>query len=134
MKRYKKIITIILSLLIIFFNVFTVNAISSLDNFKDVDNTHSSAQDISDKAGVTTTKTVPEIIASIIKIVIGLCGVICLFLVIYFGIIMITANGDKEKILKARKNLTPALIGLIILACSYAITDFILNQMTNIAG
>jgi len=36
--------------------------------------------------------------------------------------------------LKARKNLAPTIIGLFILAAAYAITDFIIKQITTVAG
>jgi len=132
MKKYKILLTVIS--LIIVFSSFVVNAIGSLDSINNIDNTKSSSKDISEEAGVNTTRTIPEIIGLIIKIIIGLCGTICLVIIIYSGVMIMTAGGNKEQMLKARKNLAPTIIGLFILSAAYAITDFIIKQITTVAG
>ena len=132
MKKYK-FISIVLSAVILL-NAFVVNAIGSLDSFKDVDGTQDSSKTISDNAGVTTTRTAPEIIGLIIKTIIGLTGTICLVIIIYSGVSIMFANGDKAKILQARNNMVPCIIGLAIVAAAYAITDFVIKQISVVAA
>ena len=129
MKKY--IATILLGFLMI---TRSVNAIGSLDGFKDIDGINKSTKNISVIAGVDTARSVPEIIGLSIKIVIGLVGTGCLVMIIYGGVLIILAKGEKTKILEARKKMVPAIIGLIILTAAYAIMDFILKQITVVAG
>jgi len=132
MKKYRFILIILSTIILL--NAFIVNAIGSLDSFKDVDGTQNSSKTISENAGVTTNRTIPEIIGLIIKTVIGLTGTVCLVIIVYSGVSIMFANGDKDRILKARNNMVPCIIGLAIVAASYAITDFIIKQISVVAA
>lgn len=128
MKKY--FIAIFLSLFIVTNSAY---AIGALDSFKDTRGVENSTKTISLSAGVDTTKTIPEIIGLIIKIIIGLAGTICLIIIVSAGINIMIANGDKNKILEARKKMVPTIIGLALLAAAYSLTDFILKQLISVA-
>jgi hypothetical protein len=59
----------------------------------------------------------------------GLLGVIFIILIIYGGFLWMTAGGDEERIAKARKTLHRAILGLVILASSFMIWQFITNVL-----
>ncbi|MBU0636943.1 hypothetical protein KKH16_01905 [Patescibacteria group bacterium] len=59
-------------------------------------------------------------------------GVVFLILIIYAGFTWMTAGGDEEKINKAKDTIQRAIIGLIIILCSYAITIFIFGKLDEI--
>lgn len=78
----------------------------------------------------TVTGTNPAyLIGSIIKVVIGLLGIIFLVLTIYAGMTWMTAAGDSKKVDKAKGILTTAVIGLLIVLSSYAITGFVVDNL-----
>lgn len=59
----------------------------------------------------------------------SLMGVVFLVLIIYAGITWMTAEGDEAKVEKAKKILTQAIIGLIIILAAYAISLFVINAL-----
>ena len=74
------------------------------------------------------------IIGRIIQIALSLLGIIALVLVIYGGFLWMTSSGDEEKITRAKQLLKNALIGLIIILSSWAITTFILSKLSEAIG
>jgi hypothetical protein len=56
-------------------------------------------------------------------------GIIAVGLVIYGGIVWMTAAGDDGKIEDAKKIIYSAVLGLIIILFSYAITTFVLGAV-----
>ncbi|MCK4968588.1 MAG: Ig-like domain-containing protein [Candidatus Aenigmarchaeota archaeon] len=84
-------------------------------------------------AGLVATP-LPIVIGNIFKIVLGFLGLAALIIVIYGGIIWMTAKGETEKIAKAKKILINGLIGLLIIVFSYAIVSFIINRLGGVAG
>ncbi|MBD3311358.1 MAG: hypothetical protein GF349_02575 [Candidatus Magasanikbacteria bacterium] len=66
-----------------------------------------------------------RIVATIIKVFLGLLGTIFMVLVFMGGYWLLIARGDEEKIKKAQNTIKRAVIGLIIIMLSYAIVDYI---------
>lgn len=73
-------------------------------------------------------------IARIIRVALGLLGIVALVLILYGGFVWMTAGGDDEKIQKAKKILINAAIGLIIILSAYAIASFVINSLTKATG
>lgn len=69
------------------------------------------------------------IAARLIRVVLGLLGIIALVIIIAAGFRWMTANGDEEKVTDSRRQLTNAVIGLIIILASFAIATFVINQL-----
>ncbi|MDO8626083.1 MAG: Ig-like domain-containing protein [Candidatus Magasanikbacteria bacterium] len=65
------------------------------------------------------------IVARIIRIALGLLGIVLLVLILYAGYLWMTAGGNEEKIAEAKKLITNAVIGLAIILSAYAIVGFI---------
>ncbi|MBU1545125.1 MAG: hypothetical protein KKE62_20020, partial [Proteobacteria bacterium] len=66
-------------------------------------------------------------VARIIQIFIGFLGIIAVGLTIYAGWMYMTADGDDERINKAKAILKNAVIGLIIILLSFAIVSLVLK-------
>src|SRR3989338_8173076 len=62
-----------------------------------------------------------ELVAVVIQAFLGLLGVIFLVLILYAGYNWMTAQGEEEKVTKAKDTLQRAVIGLIIIVSAYAI-------------
>ena len=69
------------------------------------------------------------IIATVVKAFLGLLGIIFLVLIIYAGYEWMTAQGDEEKVTKAKDTLQRAVIGLIIIIAAYSITYFVFSSL-----
>ena len=115
----KKIIFVSLVLMFVFASIFFVFNFSlaqfGLENFgSGSDNTFFSAN-----------QSVPETVTRIISIIIGIIGVLLLVLLIYGGVLYATSAGG-EQIETAKKVLTYAIIGIIIVALSFAITNYVI--------
>ena len=80
-------------------------------------------------AGFGAPKNVVEIIGSIIAVFLSLLGIVFLVLIIYGGFVWMTSAGNEAKVLKAKKVLTNAVIGLIIIMSAYAITSFVFSAL-----
>jgi len=74
------------------------------------------------------------IIGRIIQIALSLLGAVALLIIMYAGFIWTTSNGDEEKISRAKKILRDAVIGLVIILSSWAITTFILSRLVQTIG
>ena len=75
----------------------------------------------------TNENTLLDNIATIIQVVLGLLGTIFVILMIYAGILWMTAGGNDTQVKKAQNIIQRAAIGLFIVVLAYAITYFILN-------
>lgn len=69
------------------------------------------------------------IIANIIRVALGLIGIVLVVIIIYGGYLWMTAGGNEEQIAKAKKVLINAVIGLIIILSAYAIVWFIMRML-----
>ncbi|MCX6797945.1 MAG: pilin [Candidatus Falkowbacteria bacterium] len=67
----------------------------------------------------------------IIGVVLSFIGVIFLILMIYAGIMWMTAAGNEQQVSKAKDLLVNAIIGLVIVFAAYAITAYIGDLLTN---
>lgn len=75
------------------------------------------------------TGDVPTYLGQIIGAGVALSGSIFLFLIIYGGIIIMTAAGNEERYGKGKKVIYWAVIGIIVIGAAYGITTFIFNAI-----
>jgi len=73
-------------------------------------------------------------VGRIIRVFLGLLGIIAVSLMIWAGYIWMTAAGNPEKIDQAKKIMQNAVIGLVIIVSAYAIAEFILRAITGQLG
>ena len=69
------------------------------------------------------------IIAEFIKSLLTVVGTIFLLLVLYSGIMLLTASGEQEKVTKALTTIKMAVIGLFVTLSAYAITTIVSQVM-----
>lgn len=81
---------------------------------------------------VATLACIPVIIKLVINAALVFSGVIALVLIIYSGIKYIMSRGDQTKIDEAKKTLTYAIIGLIVIFLSFFIVQLI-SQLTGVS-
>ena len=91
------------------------------------------AQQAAAAAGLSQTP-LGVIIARLIRTFLSVLGIILVILVLYAGWLWMSSQGDAKKIDKAQSILKQAVIGLVIILSSYAITTFILNRLLEAAG
>ncbi len=75
-------------------------------------------------------ESITSIIGRVIGIFLSVLGIIFLVLVLYAGFLWMTAAGNPERVEKAKKMLTQAVIGLIIILLAFAITNFVIQALT----
>jgi hypothetical protein len=68
-------------------------------------------------------------IARIIRVAMGLIGIVMVVLIIYGGFLWMTAGGNDDQIGTAKKIITAAVIGLAIVLSAWALTNFIIDQL-----
>lgn len=70
-----------------------------------------------------------EVVAMVIQAVLGFLGIIFVVLMIIGGIQWMTAEGNEESVKKAKNRIKNAVIGLVIVVLSYAISVFVINTL-----
>jgi hypothetical protein len=115
------------------FLIFSASLFTSSANAQDLINTRSVDQEMAFEtaSGLNAGASVSETVSLIITIVLGLLGILFLVLMVYAGFLWMTAQGDEEKVAKATKMITAAVIGLIIIIAAYSITYFIFNSLND---
>ena len=87
---------------------------------------------VADNAGIGSTKTLPEVIGSVINVALSFLGLVFLGLALYAGFKWMTAQGDSKAVDEAQGTLKNAVIGMIITASAYALSTFIMGQLLTI--
>jgi len=130
--RYKKIISLIFVLVFsaVFLSAnYSLALTTGLDNaFKN--DSGSPLQTVAEQgAHYNTSATFGSIIGQILTMALGLLGVIFLILAIYGGYNWMMARGNEEMVENAKKTLTNAILGLIIVLAAFVISRFIIGSL-----
>ncbi len=88
---------------------------------------------VSGNVGYNTGQQLPETIGNIIKVIIGLIGLIALVIFIAGGFLWMTAGGDEDQIKKAKSLMKNAVIGIAIVVLAYAATSFIIGRLITVS-
>ena len=86
-------------------------------------------------AGGNCDTTLPEVaanadtVSTLLSIVFGVLGAVCVFLVIYAGMQFITGGDDPQKVKNARNTIIWALIGLGVAVSAEAIVYLVLGRL-----
>lgn len=78
----------------------------------------------------TESRSIEVTIASIIQIVLGLLGVLFVVLMFKAGISWMTADGNEEKVTKAKTSIVNLIIGLILVFGAYIVTYSLSNILS----
>jgi len=131
-KYFKKVVLVIFlfSLLANFYLVQSVSAADSNPSAKaSVEEQLNVAGSPWGEGKPTGNNSLGGIVATAIQAFLGLLGIIFLVLIIYAGFNWMTAQGEEEKVTKAKETLQRAVIGLIIIIAAYSITYFVFNAL-----
>ncbi|MFH1047915.1 MAG: hypothetical protein V1738_06455 [Patescibacteria group bacterium] len=112
---------IVLSLIILFHPLVGYAALPGRDGIKAT----------ADRAGLNTDSdtSLLTIIGSVISTLLGLLGVIFLVLIIYAGFLWMTAQGNTDQVDRAKNILKTAIVGIVIVLSSYAISVFVFDRI-----
>lgn len=83
--------------------------------------------------GVTTPPTTAQIIGRIIVIGLQIIGLVFFVLIVYGGIVWLTAGGNKERADKATSTLRQATLGLLVIIFAYLLVNFVVLRLAGIA-
>lgn len=75
--------------------------------------------------GVARLTCLPAVLGNIISFALIASGVVALFFIIFAGAKLVTSAGDQKKVEGARKTLTWAIIGLVIILLAFFIVNFL---------
>lgn len=76
------------------------------------------------------TRSLQETIASIIRVVLSLLGIVALVIVLAGGFQWMTAGGNDENVKKAKARIFQGIIGLAIVLSAFAISKFVIESLT----
>lgn len=91
------------------------------------------AQDLLGDVASNTTlsnRSFVEVLGSIINVVLSVLGVVLLIIVIYAGVLWMTAGGNSDNVDKAKQLIINAVIGLVLILAALAISTFVFNTLT----
>ncbi len=83
---------------------------------------------------VNANQKLPELIGTIVGAVLSFVGIIFFLLILFAGILWMTAFGNEQKVEKAKDIIQHAAIGLVIVLAAYAISKFIFGALTGSVG
>ncbi len=74
---------------------------------------------------VTAQGGLADNVTGLINSILAILGLVAVAFLIYAGVLMVTAGGNDEQVGKARKVITYALVGIIIIVLSWTIVSFV---------
>ncbi len=80
------------------------------------------------------TRDLREGVMQIVRVLLGFLGIIAIVILLYGGFVWLTSAGNEEKVGQAKKIITAAIIGLVIVFISYAIAQFVISQLLVATG
>lgn len=126
--NFLRFFSVFLSLVLIFAVFFVSSINAGEDNLSNAFGPKKIDQSAS-KMGfdVSGTQTPETIIGIVISAILGFLGVIFIILIVYGGILWMTAGGNDERVGKAKNIIRNAAVGLIVVLISYSLSWLILN-------
>jgi hypothetical protein len=85
------------------------------------------AAEIETSAGIPTLKGLEGLFENVVSAILGLAGVVLFIVLVMGGIKYLSSGGDPKAIEEAKKSLTSALIGIVLIASAYLILALIQN-------
>jgi len=78
------------------------------------------------------TADLKETVINILQLLLGLLSLIAVVMIIIGGFTWLTAGGNEEKVDKAKKIISAAVVGLIIVLLAWAIVIFVARTTANV--
>ena len=77
---------------------------------------------------------IPFFIGAIVNGLLGVFGAVFLALIMWGGLRYMLSQGEKDQVQKAKDTIKNAILGMIIVALSYTIANFVLNAISDVTG
>jgi hypothetical protein len=90
-------------------------------------------QSAGDSAGLGGASDVPTIVGRGINVLLGIVGIVFVVITVYAGFLYLTAQGEETNVKKAKKMLSQAVIGLVLIVGAYAITTVVVDALSAIS-
>lgn len=74
-------------------------------------------------------RDLPSVVASIIRVVLSLLGLITIIIVLMGGFYWMTAGGNEDRVKQGKKWIINGIIGLAIVLASFALSKFVVNAL-----
>ena len=71
-------------------------------------------------------------VLNIIRLILGLMTLIAVVMVIYGGFTWLTAGGNEDRVEKAKKIISAAVVGLIVILLAWAVVIFVARTTANV--
>ena len=78
--------------------------------------------------GGSAKQDLPDIITTIINVMLFIAAALAVIMIIYGGIRYITAHGDEKQVKVAKDTIVYSVVGLIIAILAYALVTFIFDR------
>lgn len=143
-KNNLKIFSILFLLLFSFLSLININIVNA-QNEVDLDDISGKNFNFETSTGLKTTAektghldqkifgssgSLESGIGVIIQSILSLVGVIFMVLLVYGGILWMTASGNDQQVEKAKNIIIQSIIGLVIVLLAYAISVFVISQFS----
>jgi len=73
----------------------------------------------------------PDVIANIIRIILGFLGIVAVVIVLFGGFKWMTAGGNDDKVTEAKQLIIQGIIGMVIIFSAFAIASFVVNSISS---
>jgi len=80
--------------------------------------------------GITTTSSAREFVVNVTNFILSFLGLAAIVVVIYGGVLYVTAGGESEKADKGKKSIMYAMMGIVIVLISYALVNTLIKGAT----
>ena len=105
---------------------FTAVSPVSLPVYADAKDEVKKGADMTNSGG-SAKQDLPDIITTIINVMLFIAAALAVIMIIYGGIRYITAHGDEKQVKVAKDTIVYSVAGLIIAILAYALVTFIFN-------
>ena len=106
---------------------FTVASPVSLPVYADAKDEVKKGADMTNSGG-SAKQDLPDIITTIINVMLFIAAALAVIMIIYGGIRYITAHGDEKQVKVAKDTIVYSVTGLIIAILAYALVTFIFDR------
>ena len=107
--------------------VFTAVSPVSLPVYADAKDEVKKGADMTNSGG-SAKQDLPDVITTIINVMLFIAGALAVIMIIYGGIRYITAHGDEKQVKVAKDTIVYSVVGLIIAILAYALVTFIFDR------
>jgi hypothetical protein len=75
-----------------------------------------------------------QTVLNVVSFVLGLLGLIAVAMILYGFFTLLTSSGSEDKASFAKRVITSAMIGLVVILISWAIVNFVLKTTTQVTS